>query len=859
MTANPCSLAISLILLPAGAYLAEATAQTQPLPKPLLTPPRVLAPPPTITGLPGGPCGVHPPNDPNFVPIGVDAKATSPFEIVLTVGGPVGTYTIQSAGLASTVSIAQPLRVAPNMKAPQQTGTFTHMPAFPGTRYDYVVRADLGAGRTACGQASATTLPAPPLANVSSQYLDVSHVSLGFMVPPFAHEAHLYRGGSANAANKAADIAVQGRNFAGKQGQLVPSIVVDPGPPPFPYDGTGHYRRAPASYAFALEVIWTANPDGSGNHISVTYPIAAAGPTPIVGYADLHSHQMAYLGFGGNPQNYPLGHYFWGKAYGPLPSAVPWCTPVCGPGGTGDLANYLMQKAQYGYLPANTGHAVGGFVEFDGYPRWNSFTGQAYHEDWLYRAHLGGLNLIVVHPVNNAWMCTMLNHVSTGGLIVAIATGPIGLGILGGEIAKYADRTDPDCDDDTQARNQINEIWAMQNDIDNRVGDGKGHVGPGTGWYRVVQSPQETRNVIAAGKLAVVIGMEIDNPFNCSNVAANMHLPNCTDASLMALNLDSYYKMGVRHLFPIHFYNNAFGGSANSNALITYSFTNNFRKRNCSSEQYEYDTAQCNADGLSSVGKSFISQLMKRGMIIDVDHMSALSFNDTLAIVTPTMYPVVASHAGFQAINKGDENNEGQRTDSQIARMRQVGGMLAVIPHQGHRAEIIQYPPGSNIPHSCGNSSQSVVQAYRYAVHASAGGPVAFGTDLNGFAGWPSPRFGPEACMGDRDSLYETMLRNPLTYPFTIRASGVNISSRALGPSPSTFPSINAVGQSVVGQKTFDFNVDGFAQIGLLPDMIADWESMGMQPAELDPLFFSTEGYVRLWERATYLSSHNNY
>jgi hypothetical protein len=68
-----------------------------------------------------------------------------------------------------------------------------------------------------------------------------------------------------------------------------------------------------------------------------------------------------------------------------------------------------------------------------------------------------------------------------------------------------------------------------------------------------------------------------------------------------------------------------------------------------------------------------------------------------------------------------------------------------------------------------------------------------------------------------------------------------------------------AISQSVVGQKTFDFNVDGFAHIGLLPDMIADWESMGMQPAELDPLFFSTEGYIRLWERATYLSSHNNY
>ena len=37
----------------------------------------------------------------------------------------------------------------------------------------------------------------------------------------------------------------------------------------------------------------------------------------------------------------------------------------------------------------------------------------------------------------------------------------------------------------------------------------------GKGWYRIVYSPQEARTVIAAGKLAVVLGIEVDYLFNC--------------------------------------------------------------------------------------------------------------------------------------------------------------------------------------------------------------------------------------------------------------------------------------------------------------------------------------------------------
>ena len=237
---------------------------------------------------------------------------------------------------------------------------------------------------------------------------------------------------------------------------------------------------------------------------------------------------------------------------------------------------------------------------------------------------------------------------------------------------------------------------------------------------------------------------------------------------------------------------------------------------------------------------------MNKGIVIDIDHMSALSFNDTMELVTPKKYPVVSGHTGFNHISLDTENHEGQRSDAQIPKILNVGGMFAVIPHQGDRDKIVQFPTTSSVPNTCGNSSQAVAHAYRYAISRTGGGPVAFGTDLNGFAGWPSPRFGPEACSGGTASGYDKNSKTGrLPYPFTITASGVNITSTQLDPGPSLdslgtpHPGIDAVGHSVVGKKTFDFNTDGFAQVGLLPDLIADMETMGVQPEELDPLFLS--------------------
>jgi hypothetical protein len=110
---------------------------------------------------------------------------------------------------------------------------------------------------------------------------------------------------------------------------------------------------------------------------------------------------------------------------------------------------------------------------------------------------------------------------------------------------------------------------------------------------------------------------------------------------------------------------------------------------------------------------------------------------------------------------------------------------------------------------------------YEYGVNVMQG-PVAFGTDFNGISQHNAPRFGAEGCAGQT---------NGVAYPFTLSGLG-------------TF------GRQETGGRQFDFNTDGLAHIGLLPDMVQDLKNIGLSDQKLEPLFQSAEAYIRMWEAA---------
>jgi microsomal dipeptidase-like Zn-dependent dipeptidase len=576
--------------------------------------------------------------------------------------------------------------------------------------------------------------------------------------------------------------------------------------------GTGYTDVGLPPLVRQFYVVTAVNADGESPLPLVPPPamletrVTAPADAPVFGLADLHSHAFANLGFGAK--------VVWGSAFSPggASDALQTCDPIHGSLGELDLVG----NALGGHL----GHHVDGWSDFSGWPNFDSHTHQQMYYEWLKRAYDGGLRLLVVHAVSNQVLCL----VSPASSIYS-------------------------CDDMQAVDRQLDAAESMEAFIAARGG-----------WFRIARSAAEARQIINGGGLAVVLGIEVAELFGCGVNSS------CTE-DYVAERVDHYYERGVRHLFPIHVFDNAFGGSGLYNELFNYgnkAVNGSFLSlRECSGEGYGFKsqppdfflnlvasllglgtppantfTAECNARGLTPLGASLVRHLMRKKMIIDVDHMSALTADAVLTLAEQQAYPVVAGHTGLSIVSQGQKDHESQKTTAQLGRIAALGGLVAPILEQGERASGagsgILAAPGSTVANDCGRSSKTWAQAYLGAV-ALLGGPqwasVALGSDFNGLAGEPGPRFGPNACKDDPAP--GTQLGG-VGYPFPIFApAGVNAGH---------------LGRAIAGNRVFDYNTDGLAHVGLLPDFVQDLRSEGVSDQQLQPLFRSAEAYLELWD-----------
>src|SRR5262249_27152273 len=120
---------------------------------------------------------------------------------------------------------------------------------------------------------------------------------------------------------------------------------------------------------------------------------------------------------------------------------------------------------------------------------------------------------------------------------------------------------------------------------------------------------------------------------------------------------------------------------------------------------YPEHGAHCNSKGLTKLGETAIRALMDRKMVIDVDHMSALTRERVLEMAEQQHYPgLVSGHAGFTALSLGQRKSEGQLTPDEVHRLIKLGGMLATGLHQGKHDELAPYPRANGmttIPNDC--------------------------------------------------------------------------------------------------------------------------------------------------------------
>jgi hypothetical protein len=279
------------------------------------------------------------------------------------------------------------------------------------------------------------------------------------------------------------------------------------------------------------------------------------------------------------------------------------------------------------------------------------------------------------------------------------------------------------------------------------------------------------------------------------------------------------------------------------------------------------------------------------GVIIDIDHLSRRSKIDISGEKgLGSSVSARFESCRFSEISNGDQSNEDQLSREMVDDLIKWGGAFAPILHQGRSTlDIDTYPPDTTVsPQKCGGTTEGFLQTYRYIVDRLKKGKRAFGSepyvgvgygsDFNGLAGWPAPRFDTA---GTVTSEFDPA--GALTGAF-IGGSSVGPSGRcylALGSYPaeaghvscpftwpnrtpnSPQPTITSFGQSSLPwsgrPSAYDVSSDGVAHVGMIADFVEELKALGLSEEDLDPLWHGAEAYIRTWEEAsTWSGTYNN-
>lgn len=593
----------------------------------------------------------------------------------------------------------------------------------------------------------------------------------------------------------------------------------------------------------------TKNPNPTTPPITTQPPVTTPTPTILNGFVDMHTHPMSHLGFGkkllhGAPDIGSL-----------IPAGTRNCNPNdfrattinealgncssthggwglnnnCGDHMRALVINRMFDKDFVHRLndnPLNGGNLIGDHqhqgsesnpFNFAYFPHQSSKVHQQMWWEWIKRAkEQGNLRVMVALTVNSELLSEILN----------------------GDSPK---------DDKASADLQIDEI--------------KSFVGRHNDFMEIAYTPADLRRIVGENKLAVILGMEVDNIGNFNKPGALV-----TQATVITEILRLYGK-GVRYVFPIHLVNNKFGGAAVYEDLFNFSnkySTGSFYKvyesnqvefklglmsdfgvafstdtdlkqsfRALSGIHYppafngdptsanfcpapilgcwrtykilngilnppsEYQIYQAipkghvNDAGLTSIGSFAVKEMMRLGMIIDIDHMSDKSQNDTLNIAEQYDYPVNIGHNGIQNF-RSSERIASLNTVKRIAALKGVFG-VGTADSEEHNYD-----------------AQTFISSFNEVWTAMGGnsyGAVAIGTDVNGMERLPRASQG---------------LNSAIFY--------------------NNFP------KSKTGNKEWDYTKEGVAHYGLMADFLRDVKQRSLQTYE--NLMNSAEHFARMWEKA---------
>ena len=466
-------------------------------------------------------------------------------------------------------------------------------------------------------------------------------------------------------------------------------------------------------------------------------------------------------------------------------------------------------------------HNTGGWPNFAGWPQSSSLTHESSYYRWLERAYLGGLRVFVNLMVENRVLCEIY---------------PDSISVVQGE-------TKSNCDEMDTVRRENERIEQLEDYIDAQAG------GPGEGFFRIVENPFQARKVINKGKLAVIKGMEVSEPFDCGykgirDPAPGNPIPDsrCSEEHIDEV-LDELWDMGIRQMEITNKFDNQLTGVAgdggstgivvNGGQFLTSGSFWDFGPYQGDCDEHNHDrvpgtiaptsqdeifgnglevfgtlptilpvytaSQKCNEKGLTdgddgetNFGGQTLEGIMDRGFVFDPDHMSVIARDEALDVLEAEDYSgIISSHSWS--------------TRNTLPRVFGLGGVIT--PYAG--------------------GSSGFTQAWQEIKSAEVRGELGdqyfgmgYGADANGFGSQGGPRNPAEEVDVD--------------YPFTGIDGAVTFDQQMSGT--------EAEG------KTYDINTDGVDHYGLYPDWMEDLRQIAGDDI-VEDMNRGAEAYLQMWER----------
>jgi hypothetical protein len=539
----------------------------------------------------------------------------------------------------------------------------------------------------------------------------------------------------------------------------------------------------------------------------------------VEGTVDAHMHMMAFEFLGGHAHCGEPWHKF----------GAPYALKDC-EDHEANSCSAVLETA----LKGDPCHETGGWPDFAGWPESYSLTHESSYYRWLERAHLAGLRVFVNLMVENRVLCEIYPDMS----------------VVQGEPKS-------NCDEMDSVRREIQRIEQLEDYIDAQAG------GPGEGFFRIVESPFQARKAINRGKLAVIKGMEVSEPFDCGykgvldGPASPVPDSRCSEDHIDDV-LNELWDLGVRQMEITNKFDNQLTGVAGDGGDT--GIVVNTGQFGTSGSFWEFgpendDPGSCddhNHDRVPGTGGTPVSQDGIFGAGLDAFLGPALNG-------IPILIPTYTSEqvCNMKGLQDGDppQNDQPQETNFGAHALNGImdHGFVFDPDHMSviARDEALDMLEAADYPGIISSHSWSTqntlprVYALGGIVTPYAGGSSGFaneweqlksaevrgelgdqyfglgyGADANGFGSQGGPRNPAEEADVD--------------YPFTGIDGAVTFDQQMSGT--------DAEG------RTYDINVDGVDHYGLYADWMEDLRQIKGDEIVND-MNRGAEAYLQMWER----------